>query len=220
MDRNNQLIIYKTEDGKIKIETHFRDETVWLTQEQIGELFQRDRSVISRHIKNIFSEGELDENMVCADFAHTTQHGAIKGKSQTQRIKYYNLEVIISVGYRVKSHRGVHFRQWATALIKEYLIKGFAMNDELLKAAGGGNYFEELLGRIRDIRSSEKVFWRKVLDIYATSIDYDPQTEQSIMVFKTIQNKMHWVSHGETAAETIYRRVDSNEEQLCLIRFI
>ena len=219
MDRNNQLIIYKTEDGKIKIETHFRDETVWLTQEQIGELFQRDRSVISRHIKNIFSEGELDENMVCADFAHTTQHGAIKGKSQTQRIKYYNLEVIISVGYRVKSHRGVHFRQWATALIKEYLIKGFAMNDELLKAAGGGNYFEELLGRIRDIRSSEKVFWRKVLDIYATSIDYDPQTEQSIMVFKTIQNKMHWVSHGETAAETIYRRVDSNEEHLGLTNY-
>ena len=219
MDRNNQLIIYKTEDGKIKIETHFRDETVWLTQEQIGELFQRDRSVISRHIKNIFSEGELDENMVCADFAHTTQHGAIKGKSQTQRIKYYNLEVIISVGYRVKSHRGVHFRQWATALIKEYLIKGFAMNDELLKAAGGGNYFEELLGRIRDIRSSEKVFWRKVLDIYATSIDYDPQTEQSIMVFKTIQNKMHWASHGETAAETIYRRVDSNEDHLGLTNY-
>jgi len=219
MDRNNQLIIYKTEDGKIKIETHFRDETVWLTQEQIGELFQRDRSVISRHIKNIFSEGELDENMVCADFAHTTQHGAIKGKSQTQRIKYYNLDVIISVGYRVKSHRGIHFRQWATALIKEYLIKGFAMNDELLKAAGGGNYFEELLGRIRDIRSSEKVFWRKVLDIYATSIDYDPQTEQSIMVFKTIQNKMHWASHGETAAETIYRRVDSNEEHLGLTNY-
>ena len=219
MDRNNQLIIYKTEDGKIKIETHFRDETVWLTQEQIGELFQRDRSVISRHIKNIFSEGELDENMVCADFAHTTQHGAIKGKSQTQRIKYYNLDVIISVGYRVKSHRGIHFRQWATALIKEYLIKGFAMNDELLKAAGGGNYFEELLGRIRDIRSSEKVFWRKVLDIYATSIDYDPQTEQSIMVFKTIQNKMHWASHGETAAETIYRRVDSNEDHLGLTNY-
>ncbi len=216
MSKNNQLIIYKTEDGKIKIETHFKDETVWLTQEQIGELFQRDRSVISRHIKNIFYEGELEEDMACANFTHTTPHGAIKGKSQTKSVKYYNLDVIISVGYRVKSHRGVHFRKWATALIKEYLIKGFAMNDELLKEAGGGNYFEELLARIRDIRSSEKVFWRKVLDIYATSIDYDPKTEQSVMVFKTIQNKMHWASHGETAAETIFRRVDSKKEHLGL----
>jgi len=219
MSKNNQLIIYKTEDGKIKIETHFENETVWLTQEQIGELFQRDRSVVSRHIKNIFNEGELDENMVCANFAHTTQHGAIKGKIQTQNVRYYNLDVIISVGYRVKSHRGVHFRKWATALIKEYLIKGFAMNDELLKEAGGGNYFEELLARIRDIRSSEKVFWRKVLDIYATSIDYDPKTEQSALVFKTIQNKMHWASHGETAAETIYRRVDSAKEHIGLTNF-
>ncbi len=219
MDKNNQLIIYKTEDGKIKIETHFINETVWLTQDQIGELFQRDRSVISRHIRNIFNEGELDENMVCANFAHTTPHGAIKGKSQTQNVKYYNLDLIISVGYRVKSHRGVHFRKWATALIKEYLIKGFAMNDELLKEAGGGNYFDELLARIRDIRSSEKVFWRKVLDIYATSIDYDPKTEQSVMVFKTIQNKMHWASHGETAAETIYRRVDSTKEHIGLTNY-
>ncbi len=216
MDKNNQLIIYKTEDGKIKIETHFKDATVWLTQEQIGELFQRDRSVISRHIKNIFAEGELEEKEVCANFAHTTPHGAIKGKQQTQNIKFYNLDMIISVGYRVKSHRGIHFRKWATALIKEYLIKGFAMNDELLKEAGGGNYFEELLARIRDIRSSEKIFWRKVLDIYATSIDYDPKTEQSVMVFKTIQNKMHWASHGETAAETIFRRVDSNKKHLGL----
>jgi len=169
MKNKNQLIIYKTEDGKIKIETHFENETVWLSIEQVAELFQRDRSVISRHIKNIFSEGELEENMVCANFAHTTQHGAIKEKSQTQNVKFYNLDVIISVGYRVKSHRGVHFRKWATALIKEYLIKGFAMNDELLKEAGGGNYFDELLARIRDIRSSEKVFWRKVLDNEETS---------------------------------------------------
>ena len=173
MTTNNQLIIYQTEDGKIKIETHFENESVWLNIEQISELFQRDRSVISRHIRNIFNEDELEKQVVCANFAHTTQHGAIVGKTQTQNLNFYNLDVIISVGYRVKSHRGVHFRKWATTLIKEYLIKGFAMNDELLKEAGGGNYFDELLARIRDIRSSEKVFWRKVLDIYATSIDYD-----------------------------------------------
>lgn len=219
MNKQNQLIIYQTEDGKVKIETHFENETVWLSTEQIGELFQRDRSVISRHIKNIFSDGELEENLACANFAHTTQHGAIKGKSQTQKVKCYNLDVIISVGYRVKSHRGVHFRKWATALIKEYLIKGFAMNDELLKEAGGGSYFDELLSRIRDIRSSEKVFWRKVLDIYATSIDYDPNSEITREFFSVIQNKMHWASHGETAAETIYRRVDANSEHLGLTCF-
>lgn len=217
--KNNQLIIYQTEDGKVKIETHFEDETVWLNIEQLSELFQRDRSVISKHIKNIFTEGELSKEVVCANFAHTSQHGAIKGKLQTKNLKHYNLDVVISVGYRVKSHRGVHFRKWATALIKEYLIKGFAMNDELLKAAGGGNYFDELLARIRDIRSSEKVFWRKVLDVYATSIDYDPKTEQSVMVFKTIQNKMHWASHGETAAETVYKRVDSSKEHIGLTNF-
>ncbi len=217
--KNNQLIIYQTEDGKVKIETHFEDETVWLNIEQISELFQRDRSVISKHIKNIFTEGELSKKVVCANFAHTSQHGAIEGKLQTKNVRHYNLDVIISVGYRVKSHRGVHFRKWATALIKEYLIKGFAMNDELLKEAGGGNYFDELLARIRDIRSSEKVFWRKVLDIYATSIDYDPKIEQSILFFKTVQNKMHWASHGETAAETIYKRVDSSKEYIGLTNF-
>jgi hypothetical protein len=217
--KTNQLIIYKTEDGKVKIETHFENETVWLSIEQVSELFQRDRSVISRHIKNIFSERELDEEVVCAFFAQTTQHGAVQGLTQSRDVKHYNLDVIISVGYRVKSHRGVHFRKWATALIKEYLTKGFAMNDDLLKEAGGGNYFDELLARIRDIRSSEKVFWRKVLDIYATSIDYDPKTEQSEMVFKTIQNKMHWATHKETAAETIYRRVDSTRENIGLTNF-
>ena len=217
--KNNQLIIYQTEDGKVKIETHFENETVWLNIDQIAELFQRDRTGISKHIKNIFSENELIENVVCANFAHTTQHGAIAGKTQLKNVKYYNLDVVISVGYRVKSHRGVHFRKWATALIKEYLIKGFAMNDELLKEAGGGNYFDELLARIRDIRSSEKVFWRKVLDIYATSIDYDPKTEQSVMVFKTIQNKMHWATHGETAAETVYKRVNSSKEHIGLTNF-
>lgn len=217
--KTNRLIIYQTEDGKVKIETHFEDETVWLNIDQVAELFQRDRSVVAKHVRKIFSEGELQEELVCANFAQTTQHGAVKGKTQTRNVKYYNLDVIISVGYRVKSHRGIHFRKWATALIKEYIVKGFAMNDELLKEAGGGNYFDELLARIRDIRSSEKVFWRKVLDIYATSIDYDPYTEQSKMVFKTIQNKMHWASHGETAAETIYKRVDSSKDNLGLTNF-
>jgi hypothetical protein len=207
--KNNQLIIYQTEDGKVKIETHFENETVWLNQAQIGELFQKAKATISEHIKNIFKDGELEEEMVVRDFRTTTKHGAVKGITQSKNVKYYNLDVVISVGYRVKSHRGVHFRKWATALIKEYLIKGFAMNDELLKEAGGGNYFDELLARIRDIRSSERVFWRKVLDIYATSIDNDPKTEQSLMVFKTIQNKMHWATHGETAAETIYNSVYS-----------
>ncbi len=220
MNKNEQLIIYQTEDGKVKIETHFENETVWLNIEQVAELFQRDRSVISKHIKNIFIEGELNEEVVCAFFAHTSQHGAVEGKFQTKSVKHYNLDVVISVGYRVKSHRGVHFRKWATALIKEYLIKGFAMNDELLKNAGGRNYFDELLARIRDIRSSEKVFWRKVLDVYATSIDYDPKTEQSVMVFKTIQNKMHWASHGETAAEIVYNRVDSEKEHIGLTNFM
>ncbi|CAC9593010.1 Uncharacterized protein clustered with Type I restriction-modification system [uncultured Gammaproteobacteria bacterium] len=217
--KNNPLIIYQTEDGKVKIETHFENENVWLNIEQISALFQRDRTAISRHIKNIFSESELDEKVVSANFALTTKHGAIKGKLQTKSVRHYNLDMVISVGYRVKSHRGVHFRKWATALIKEYLIKGFSMNDELLKEAGGGNYFDELLARIRDIRSSEKVFWRKVLDVYATSVDYDPKTEQSVMVFKTIQNKMHWASHGETAAETVYKRVDSTKEHIGLTNF-
>ncbi|KPA15559.1 toxin Fic [Candidatus Magnetomorum sp. HK-1] len=217
--KNNQLIIYQTEDGRVKIETHFENETVWLNQAQIGELFQKSKATISEHIKNIFKDGELEEELVVRDFRTTTQHGAIKGITQSKNVKHYNLDVVISVGYRVKSHRGVHFRKWATALIKEYLIKGFAMNDELLKEAGGGNYFDELLARIRDIRSSEKVFWRKVLDVYATSIDYDPTTEQSVMVFKTIQNKMHWATHGETAAETIYKRVDSAKEHIGLTNF-
>ena len=216
---NNEILIYQTEDGKVKIETHFKNETVWLNVNHIAELFQRDRSVITRHISNIFKDGELRKEEVCANFAHTTQHGAVKGLTQTKGVVFYNLDIVISVGYRVKSHRGVHFRKWATALIKEYLIKGFAMNDELLKEAGGGNYFDELLSRIRDIRSSEKVFWRKVLDIYATSIDYDAKTEQSVMVFKTIQNKMHWASHGETAAETIYNRVDSSKDHIGLTNF-
>jgi len=209
--KNNQLIIYQTEDGKVKIETHFENETVWLNIDQIAELFQKSRSTINEHILNIYKEQELEKEPSMRKIGNSD--------FSTKPTNFYNLDVVISVGYRVKSHRGVHFRKWATALIKEYLIKGFAMNDELLKAAGGGNYFDELLARIRDIRSSEKVFWRKVLDVYATSIDYDPKTEQSLMVFKTIQNKMHWASHGETAAETVYKRVDSTKENIGLTNF-
>lgn len=207
---NSEILIYQTEDGQTKIQTRFENETVWLTQEQIVVLFQRDQSVISRHIKNVFDEGELDResNMQKLHIANSDKP-----------VTLYNLDVIISVGYRVKSHRGVQFRKWATALIKEYLIKGFAMNDELLKEAGSGNYFDELLARIRDIRSSEKVFWRKVLDIYATSIDYDPSAEISMEFFKTIQNKMHWAAHGHTAAEIIFQRADSTKLNAGLTSF-
>ena len=207
----NEMLIYQTEDGKIKIETHFENETVWLTIDQIAELFQKSRSTINEHILNVYKEQELEKEPTVRKIGNSD--------FSTKPTNFYNLDVIISVGYRVKSHRGVHFRKWATALIKEYLVKGFAMNDELLKQAGGGNYFDELLARIRDIRSSEKVFWRKVLDIYATSIDYDSKTEQSILFFKTVQNKMHWASHGQTTAETIYKRVDSSKENIGLTHF-
>lgn len=192
--QNTEIIMYQTEDGLTKIDVQMSDETVWLTREQMADLFQRDRSVIGKHIKNIFDEGELRKESVWAKFAHTAEDGKV------YQVDYYNLDVIISVGYRVKSLRGTQFRIWANSVLKEYLIKGFAMNDELLKKAGGGNYFDELLERIRDIRSSEKVFWRKVLDIYATSMDYDPRMEASVLFFKTVQNKMHWAAHGQTAA--------------------
>lgn len=207
---SSEIIIYQTEDGKTKIQTRLENETVWLTQEQISELFQRDRSVITKHIGNIFKEGELEEKS-------NVQNLHISGSDRP--VKFYNLDIIISVGYRVKSHRGVQFRKWATTRIKEYIVKGFTMNDELLKEAGGGNYFDELLARIRDIRSSEKVFWRKVLDIYATSIDYDPNTDLSQTFFKTVQNKMHWAAHGQTAAEVIYQRIDASKPNLGLTSF-
>ncbi len=206
----SELIIYQTEDGRTKIENHFENETVWLTQSQISELFQKERSVITKHINNVFSEGELDEQS-------NVQNLHISGSDRP--VKFYNLDVIISVGYRVKSHRGIQFRKWATGVIKDYLIKGFTMNDELLKEAGGGNYFDELLARIRDIRSSEKVFWRKVLDIYATSIDYDPKAEMSVEIFSTIQNKMHWAAHGHTAAEIIYQRTNAHVVNMGLTNF-
>ena len=193
---NSEIVIYQAEDGQTKIQTRLEEETVWLTQAQIATLFGKGRTTITEHIGNIFSEGELEENVVCRNFRQTTQHGALEEKTQTKNVKFYNLDVIISVGYRVKSHRGTQFRIWATQRLREYIVKGFTMNDELLKEQGGGNYFDELLARIRDIRSSEKVFWRKVLDIYATSIDYDPRIETSQQFFKTIQNKMHWAAHG------------------------
>ena len=173
---NGQIILFQTQGGETKIEVRLSNETVWLTADQMAELFQRNKSTISRHIKKVFESGELDSDMVVAKYATTTQHGAIKGKTQTHQVDFYNLDMIISVGYRVNSHRGVQFRQWATQVLKEYMIKGFALNDDLLKNAGQGNYFDELLARIRDIRSSEKVFYRKVLEIYALSIDYDPRT--------------------------------------------
>ena len=206
----SEIIIYQTEDGQTKIQTRLENETVWLSQQQISALFQRERSVITKHISNIFKEGELEEKS-------NVQILHISGSDRP--VKFYNLDVVISVGYRVKSHRGVQFRKWVTARIKEYIVKGFTINDDLLKEAGGGNYFDELLERIRDIRSSEKVFWRKVLDIYATSVDYNPKAHVSQTFFKTIQNKMHWAAHGNTEAEVIYQRVNASTDKLGLTNY-
>lgn len=204
-----QILLYQTPDGESRIEVRLQGETVWLSLEQMAELFQRNKSTISRHIKNVFEEGELQPNTTVAFFA-TVQ---MEGKRKVERdIAYYNLDMIISVGYRVHSYRGVQFRMWATNVLKEYIVKGFAINDDLLKRAGGGNYFDELLARIRDIRSSEKVFYRKVLEIYALSIDYDPRVKMTQEFFKTVQNKMHYSVHGHTAAEIIYERADAQKD--------
>lgn len=204
-----QILLYQTPDGESRVEVRLQGETVWLSLEQMAELFQRNKSTISRHIKNVFEEGELQPNTTVAFFA-TVQ---MEGKRKVERdIAYYNLDMIISVGYRVHSYRGVQFRMWATKVLKEYIVKGFALNDDLLKRAGGGNYFDELLARIRDIRSSEKVFYRKVLEIYALSIDYDPRVEMTQEFFKTVQNKMHYSVHGHTAAEIIYERADAQKD--------
>lgn len=213
MSENNQIIMYQTEDGLTKIEVTLENETVWLSQDQMAELFQRDKSTISRHIKNIFDDGELNRESVVAKIATTASDG------KTYDVDYYSLDVIISVGYRVKSLRGTQFRIWANRILKEYLIKGFAMNDDLLKAAGGGDYFKELLERIRDIRSSERVFYRQILDIYATSIDYDKDAETSILFFKTVQNKMHFAVSGHTAPEIVYLRADSTKPFMGLTNF-
>ena len=213
MSDNNQIIIYQTEDGLTKIDVTIENETVWLNQLQMAELFQTTKQNISYHIKNIFKDGELNEESVVKDFLTTAADG------KPYNTHYYNLDVIISVGYRVKSLRGTQFRIWANGVLKEYLIKGFAMNDDLLKSAGGGDYFKELLERIRDIRSSERVFYRQILDIYATSIDYDKNAETSILFFKTVQNKMHFAVSGHTAPEIIYLRADSSKPFMGLTNF-
>ena len=208
MDKG-QFLLYQTPDGESKIEVKLQDDTVWLSLDQMAELFQRNKSTISRHIKNVLEEGELLADSTIVNFA-TVQN---EGKRHVERqITYYNLDMIISVGYRVHSYRGVQFRIWATKVLKEYIVKGFALNDDLLKRAGGGNYFDELLARIRDIRSSEKIFYRKVLEIYALSIDYDPRVEMTQKFFKTVQNKMHYSVHGHTAAEIIYERADAQKD--------
>lgn len=208
---NSNILIYQTQDGQTKIQTKVEGDTVWLTQEQMAELFQKSRSTINEHIKNIYEEQELEEIETMKKFGNS--------EFAKKPTNFYNLDVIISVGYRVKSPQGTKFRQWATARLKEYIVKGFTMNDELLKQAGGGSYFEELLARIRDIRSSEKVFWRKVLDIYSTSIDYDSKAELSIQFFQTVQNKMHWAVHGNTAAEIVYQRADSAKQNMGVLSF-
>jgi len=211
------FLLYATGDGEASIEVRLVDETVWLSLEQMTLLFQRDKSVISRHISNIYAEGELHTTGTVAKFATVQQEGE---RRVTRDVSFYNLDVIISVGYRVKSHRGTQFRIWATQRLREYLIKGFAINDDLLKRAGGGNYFDELLERIRDSRSSEKVFWRKVLDIYATSIDYDPNSPISRQFFATVQNKMHFAAHGHTAAEIVYQRADADRPNMGMTSWV
>jgi hypothetical protein len=206
----SNIIMYTAEDGVTKIEVTFDHDTVWLSIDQMAELFQRDKSVIGKHVRNVFKEGELEKGAVWAKFAYTASDG------KTYQVDFYNLDVIISVGYRVKSLRGTQFRIWAASILKEYMKKGFALDDDRLKNLGGGNYFDELLTRIRDIRSSEKVFWRKVLEIYATSIDYDPKAESSILFFRQVQNKMHWAAHKHTAAEVIYQRADADKDNMGL----
>ena len=218
-ENNTQLLMYESADGITKIEVKLQDETVWLSIDQMAELFGRDKSTISRHIKNIFEEGELKEGLVVANFATTTKHGAIPDKTQTHVVSYYNLDMIISVGYRVNSLRGTQFRQWATQRLKEYIIKGFTMDDDRLKELGGGDYWHELLDRIRDIRSSEKVMYRQVLDLYATSVDYNPKSAESIAFFKMVQNKFHYAAHGNTAAEVVYNRADSEKPFMGLTSF-
>ena len=208
-----EIIIYQTEDGLTKLNVNMKNESVWLSLDQMADLFQKNKSTISRHIKNIFEEGELVRDSVVANFATTAADG------KTYQVDFYNLDVIISVGYRVRSVRGTQFRIWANSILKEYLIKGFAMDDERLKGNGGGNYWKELLDRIRDIRSSEKVLYRQVLDLYATSVDYNPKSEESIRFFKIVQNKLHYAAHGHTAAEVIYERADAEKPFMGLTSF-
>ena len=212
-----EMLIYESDDGRIRLDVRLEDESLWLTQALMAELFQTTPQNITLHLKSIYEEGELEEAATCKDFLQVQQEG---GRSVRRLRKFYNLDAIISVGYRVKSLTATRFRIWATQRLREYLIKGFTMDDERLKQAGGGGYFEELLARIRDIRSSEKVFWRKVLDIYATSIDYDPRSDVSRGFFKVIQNKMHWAAHGQTAAEVVHGRVDASKANMGMTNWV
>ena len=213
MNNNGEIIIYQSDDGLTHIDVKMEDETVWLTQAQLVQLYQTSKSNVSEHIKHIFEEGELDENAVVRKFRTTAADG--KNYSTT----YYNLDMIISLGYRIKSAVATNFRRWATERLKEYMIKGFTMDDERLKQLGGGSYWKELLDRIRDIRSSEKVLYRQVLDLYATSVDYDPKSAESIRFFKIVQNKLHYAAHGHTAAEVIYQRADADKPFMGLRTF-
>ena len=216
MDVNNQIIIYQSEDGETRIEVKFTGETVWLSQQQMAELYQTTRPNIVQHIRNIYADGELDEHATCKNFLQVRQEGA---RQVTREIPFYNLDMIISLGYRIRSVIATHFRRWATERLKEYIIKGFTMDDERLKGNGGGAYWRELLDRIRDIRSSEKVMYRQVLDLYATAVDYDPRSEISVEFFKIVQNKLHFAAHGNTAAEVIFKRANADAPMMGLTSF-
>ena len=213
IQNRGEIVVYQSKDGLTRVDVRFGDETVWLSLDQLSLLFQRNKSTISRHLKNIFEDGELDRNSVVANYATTAADG------KAYRVDYYNLDAIIAVGYRVRSNVGTQFRQWATALLKEYMQKGFTLDDERLKGNGGGDYWKELLARIRDIRSSEKMLYRQVLDLYATSTDYDPHSAESIRFFKIVQNKLHYAAHGHTAAEVIYQRADADKPFMGLRTF-
>lgn len=218
-EQKGEILIYQSEEGSPKIEVRLENENIWLTQAQLVELYRSSKSNISEHIKHIFEEGELKEELVVRKFRTTTKHGAIEGKKQENLTNFYNLDMIISLGYRIKSQIATRFRIWATERLKEYIVKGFAMDDDRLKQMGGSGYWYELLSRIRDIRSSEKVLYRQVLDLYATSIDYDPNTPESVEFFKIVQNKLHYAAHGHTAAEVIHMRADSDKPFMGLTVF-
>ena len=216
MEENNQIIIYQSDDGETRIEVKFTGETVWLSQQQMADLYQTTRPNIVQHIRNIYADGELDEEATCQNFLQVRQEGT---RQVTREIPFYNLDMIISLGYRIRSVIATHFRRWATERLKEYIIKGFTMDDERLKGNGGGAYWRELLDRIRDIRSSEKVMYRQVLDLYATAVDYDPRSEVSVAFFKIVQNKLHFAAHGNTAAEVIYKRANADSPMMGLTSF-